>query len=123
MSEKFKQWWIEEHQKINKLAVASKNTMSSLLSIYELYDSLLCYDKNKVDEIFIEWIDKSEINNINNDELYTALACVTEFKIISAVPAMRRLCSRLADCKIPENPQGYNMREKILDKLSKLEVS
>ena len=79
--------------------------MASLFGMYQRYDSLTGSERLEINDLLVTWIDKTDVDS---DELYIALACVTEFKISTAIPAMERLYARLQVCKIPDHPQGYH---------------
>ena len=113
-------WWIEEHNYVLNIARASKNSIQALFDMYRRYEALNDTEKEQINDLLISWIESSNVANVNNDELYTALALVTEYQIFSAIPAMESLSERLKDCKIPDNPQGYHEREKVLRKLENL---
>jgi len=114
------EWWVSEHKYVCRIARDSKNPMDSLFEMYKRYDALTISEKGRINELLIQWIENADVGSINSDELYTALACITEYKIVAAIPAMERLCVRLKDCKIPDDPQAYHEREKVLRKLEGL---
>ena len=114
------QWWTEEHDYVHRMAHAAKEPMAALFDMFERYQALTIAEKEEINELLISWIDRADVGRVNSDELYTALACVEEYKIVAAIPAMERLCIRLKDCKIPEDPQGYYERENVLRKIRAL---
>lgn len=114
--------WVEEHKSACSIAKASKEPMAAMFIMYELYNSLTSLAKSEINTLLIKWVEKTDVVSVNSDELYTALACITEYKVVKAIPAMERLCIRLRDCKIPDDPQGYNEREKVLRKLQVLKT-
>ncbi len=111
-----KQWWTDEHDNLLRLAKAAKNPMSALFDMYERYNALKELEKKEVDELLFEWIDGDD-----KDKRYTALAIAEEYNIPDAIPAMKRLCDRFKDSKIPDNPENYYERKKVLSKIQKLE--
>jgi hypothetical protein len=113
-------WWISEHNNTLCNARLGRVPMQALFDMYERYECLNDFEKPDINQLFIYWVDESGLHNINNDELYTALACIEKYRIISAIPAMQRLVQRLDGCVIPDNPQGFYEREKVLRKLEKL---
>lgn len=126
------QWWSEEHAYVHHIARASKNPMAALFDMYKRYEALNSEEKEEIDNLLIQWIEKADVESVSsgvinndgsypNDELHTALECVSDYEIVAAIPAMERLCVRLKDCKIPDNPLGFHEREKVLRKLKGLE--
>jgi len=113
-------WWINEHNNTLRNAKLGRIPMQALFDMYERYDCLNGCEKSDINQLLIHWVDESGLHNINNDELYTALACIEKYRIISAIPAMQRLVQRLDGCVIPDNPQGYHERKKVLRKIKEL---
>ncbi len=110
-----KQWWTNEHDELLRLARAAKNPMSALFDMYDRYDALTNTEKKEINELLTEWIEDSD-----EEKRYTALAMSMEYSITDAIPSMERLCDRFKNCKIPDDPSGYNERELVLSKIKDL---
>jgi len=111
-----KQWWTNEHDRLLRLARAAKNPMSALFDMYERYEYLTESEKKEINQLLIDWIE-----DVDEDKRYTALAIAEEYNVHDAIPAMKRLCDRFKDSKIPDNPEKFYEREKIIRKIQKLE--
>lgn len=108
--------WSKEHVARLDLARKSKNPMLAFSAMCEMYESLTKTEREEINLLLKEWIVSP-----NPDERFTALALVESYSIKEAIPAMKDRIEMLKNCKIPEDPQGYNEREKILKKLKKLQ--
>ena len=73
--------------------------------------------KTEITQVLADWLDSDESNKRSD-----ALWLIREHKIFAAKEALERLCLRLKDCKIPNNPQGYHEREEALEILKLLEA-
>lgn len=111
-----KQWWIDEHDYLLRIARAAKNPTTALFDMYERYNALTDLEKKEIDELLIEWVE-----DVDEDKRYTTLAMVEEYNITDAIPAMKRLSDRFKDSKIPDDPVKFYEREKIIRKIQKLE--
>ena len=110
------QWWNSEYDYINRIAIESKNSQSAWLELSRRYLALSESEKTEVAQALVDWLDSGE-----GDKRSDALWLIREHKIFAAKEALERLCFRLKDCKIPNNPQGYHEREEALEILKLLD--
>lgn len=111
------QWWNSEYDYINRIAIESKTSQSAWFELSRRYLALSESEKNEIAQVLIDWLDSEEGNRRSD-----ALWLIREHKIFTAREALQRLCLRLKDCKIPNNPQGYHEREEALEILKLLEA-
>ena len=109
------QWWTQEYEYLLRAGRASKNPMSALFEMYRRYEALTNSERDQINDLLVTWVEDS-----NDDKRFAAHAIVEEYKIVAAIPAMGRLCERLKRCNVPDNPDGFYERQKVLGKIDVL---
>jgi hypothetical protein len=94
--------WIENQVLASERAEASKQSQEALLAVFDRYRELSDQDRAVVDELLAEQAASSDEN-----ARFDALAVIGEFRVVSALPALRSLAERLETQDSPGAPYEW----------------
>jgi hypothetical protein len=94
-------------------ALSLKDSQLALLRLEELYKKFDARERLMADQLLMEW-SLSENEGIRFD----ALALISHFNIVKAVPALRQLSERLAESVAVSAPFELEKVNKLIAKLS-----
>jgi cysteinyl-tRNA synthetase len=99
---------------VDEEARAFKDSYLALDRLQDLYRKLEPEERVLADQVLAEWV-------LSDDEKvrFDAMALVDDFKVASAVPALRELASRLVSSSAPGAPYERKKVERIIKGLMK----
>lgn len=94
--------WVKDHEQASSRALTNKRTEDVFLALFARYRGLSDPDREVVDDLLVEEAGSSD-ENVRCD----ALAVIREFRIDSALQALRILADRLETMDTPGAPYEW----------------
>lgn len=111
--DQFREEMWAQRESFDKEAKVLKDSNLAWQSLRNLYQKFSGEDREMADHILEEWI-SSEDENVR----YDALVLIGDFKVVSKVPALQVLATRLASSRAPSALYELNKVNRIIDNLS-----
>lgn len=106
--------WVQFRNETNHRARAVKQSQQAIYDLMSHYRSLSEAEKREVDALLIEDLDSTEENT-----QFDALALIREFKVKSALPALRALADRLEAEQSPSAPYDWAKVNRLIASLTR----
>ena len=107
--------WTSLRDRVVKDALERKAAEESLAELSEAYTSYSREERAVVDEVLAEWVDSDDLGR-----RFDALALISEHRIASALPAVRRLARKLA---LAKEPWAQDERDRVVQVVRELTTS
>lgn len=107
------EWWRELRDDIDRRFVEARDSNGAIVELAVIYARIPEADRAEVNEVLAEWVE-SEDEGLRFD----ALAIVNKYRLIHAVPALRRLQARLESDTSPGAPYEWAKVNRILGNLT-----
>ena len=104
--------WLKMREEVSARAIANKQSHEAVLAMAARYRSLSDSDRATVDELLAEQL-ISEHETVRFD----AIALVADFKITSALPALRRLAGWLESQQFAGAPYEWAKANRVIGQL------
>jgi hypothetical protein len=105
--------WINFREQASDEAIAAKDSQSALFALFAYYTSLPGPERQIVDRLLAE-----QLGEDDEDIWFDALAVIREFRITSALPALRQLADRLESANGPSAPYDWAKVNRLIGYLS-----
>lgn len=96
---KIRSAWIDYQARASARAEANKQSQDALLALFTRYRALSDEERPVVDLLLAE-----QVESLDENVRFDALAIIREFRIVSALPALRSLADRLEAQDSPGAP-------------------
>jgi len=94
--------WISFRRSASDQAVAGKESQAALFALFDYYRALSPGDRAIIDRLLVE-----QLTSDDETDRFDALAILREFRIASALPALRALADRLEVARGPSAPYEW----------------
>jgi len=108
--DEFKKEMLAYRKAADKEAISRKESNLAWQSLHDMYQNFNAKERAMADQVLEEWV-SSDDENVR----YDALVLIGDFKIVSVVPALRALASRLASSTTPDAPYELNKINRIIE--------
>jgi Cys-tRNA synthase (O-phospho-L-seryl-tRNA:Cys-tRNA synthase) len=105
--------WVRFRNAANVRAEAAKQSQQVIYDLMNHYRMLSAAERAEVDVLLVRDIDSDEPN-----AQFDALALISEFKVKSALPALRSLARRLELARSPNAPYDWSKVNRIIGDLA-----
>lgn len=110
MRERLEQAWAG----IDEMAEASKDSHSAVFALQNLYRDFSPQERRAADQVIMEWI----LSDDDDKKVFDGLALIDEFRISSAVPALRQLADRFSLSDSVSAPYSWAKVNRIIGRLT-----
>lgn len=104
--------WAAFHDAVDTEQVAAKDSQGALLRLFEKYRRLSAAEREIVDELISQ-----DVTSSDETRRFDAVALIGEFRILSAVPALRVLADRLESDAAPGAPFEWAKINRVVGEL------
>jgi hypothetical protein len=94
--------WTNFREQASEEAIEAKDSQSALFALYAYYKSLTGEERLIIDRLLAE-----QLGGDDEDVWFDALAVIREFRVTSALPALRELADRLESAHGPSAPYDW----------------
>ena len=113
--EEFRHHMESYRQSFNKEAIRFKDSYIVLDRLHTLYEGLDVEERAMADAVLSEWVQSDD-----EDLRFDGLALIDDYKIVTAIPALRKLASRLALSTAPGATDEWEKVTGLIAELSRI---
>jgi len=100
--EQVRQSWLRFRRSVSDEAEAMKQSQAALFALFERYRRLPVGERHVIDRLLAD-----DVQSDDEGRRFDALAIIREFRIVSALPALRALAARLENASEPSAPYEW----------------